>query len=75
MAIGWWCTYCGDPHKPDAFTKIDERYATGNCNGTHRPLIRDEVEASRLAHATGKLRPKATPPSTTPRPPAPQAQR
>ncbi len=59
--VVWYCTYCSEPHAPDVGTLIDARYATGNCRGTRRPLVRDEQEAIRLAERGGKLRPKGVP--------------
>lgn len=61
MADKWYCTYCGEEHAPDLATQIDTRYATGSCAGVKRPLLRDEMEAIRLAKAGGKLREKGVP--------------
>ena len=59
--VRFYCTYCGDQHSPDTGTQIDARYAMGTCGGTKRPLVRDEMEADRLARSGGKLRDKGVP--------------
>lgn len=59
--VRFYCTYCGGQHAPDIGTQIDARYATGNCGGTRRPLVRSEEEALRLARSGGKLRDKGVP--------------
>lgn len=59
--VRFYCTYCSEQHAPDIGTQIDARYAMGNCAGTKRPLVRDEMEAERLARSGGKLRDKGVP--------------
>lgn len=61
MGAKWFCTWCGEEHSPDLVTQLDARYATGSCAGVKRPLVRDSAEATRLAAAGGKLRPKGVP--------------